>query len=229
MAALGAGLEDRTPQVVHLPHFVSYTTDVASLLNECRFPHLLELNLGWGWTFEMYQYAQPFPEAHPTIENLTWSCTYNVVLRQGSLPNLKHLSLSHLSFVRVLSTARGPPPSPSPDSTSEGTGTYAPPQPQPKGKLTLETLGDLFLFSTTSRRRCRTLMGRLSGSSRSSFATASRHAPSHISNLRHPKRTTQLSQLGHADSVGATSRDGVKTRLLLLVIIYNTIAVISFT
>jgi len=150
MAALGTGLEDQTPQVVHLPHFVSYTTDVVSLLNECQFPHLLELNLGWGWTFEMYQYAQLFPEAHPTIENLTWSCTYNVVLHQGSLPNLKHLSLSHLSFVRVLSTACGPPPSPSPDSTSEGTGTYAPPQPQLKGKLTLETLGDLFLFSTTS-------------------------------------------------------------------------------
>jgi len=39
----------------------------------------------------------------------------------------------------------------------------------------------------------------------------------------------QLSQLGLADSMGATSRDGVKTRLLLLVIIYNTIVVISLT
>ena len=87
------------------------------------------------------------------IENLMWSCAYNIVLRQGSLPNLKHLSLSHLSFVRVLSAAHGPPPpppSPSPDSASEGTGTYVPPQPQLNGKLTLETLGDLFLFSTTS-------------------------------------------------------------------------------
>jgi len=134
-----------------LPHFVGYTTDVASLLNECRFPRLLELNLGWGWTFDTYQYAQRFLEAHPTIENLTWSCAYNVVLRQGSLPNLKHLSVSHLSFVRALSAARGPPPppSPSPDPASEGTGTGtdAPPLP-PKGKLTLETLGDLFLFSS---------------------------------------------------------------------------------
>jgi len=87
------------------------------------------------------------------IENLMWSCAYNIVLRQGSLPNLKHLSLSHLSFVRVLSTAHGPPPplpSPSTDSASEGMGTYAPPQLQPNGKLMLKMLGDLFLFLTTS-------------------------------------------------------------------------------
>jgi len=49
----------------------------------------------------------------------------------------------------------------------------------------------------------------------------------HISNLRHPKRTMQLSRLAHADSLGATSRHVVKTRLLLLVIICNTITVIS--
>ncbi len=110
-----------------MPHFVGYTTDVASLLNDCRFPSLLELNLGWGWTFDTYQYAQRFLEAHPTIENLTWSCAYNVVLRQGVLPNLKHLSVSHLSFVRALSAARGP---------------------GPDAKLALETLGDLFLFSS---------------------------------------------------------------------------------
>jgi hypothetical protein len=115
------------PQVLHLPHFVGYTTDVASLLNDCRFPSLLELNLGWGWTFDTYQYAQRFLEAHPTIEDLTWSCAYNVVLRQGVLPNLKHLSVSHLSFVRALSAARGP---------------------GPDAKLALETLGDLFLFSS---------------------------------------------------------------------------------
>jgi hypothetical protein len=93
-----------------LPHFVGYTPDVASLLNDCRFSSLLELNLGWGWTFDTYQYAQRFLEAHPSIENLTWSCAYNVVLQQGSLPNLKHLSVSHLSFVRALSTARGSGP-----------------------------------------------------------------------------------------------------------------------
>jgi hypothetical protein len=109
-----------------LPHFVGYTSEVASTLNECRFPSLIELNLGWGWTFETYHFAQRFLEAHPTIENLTWSCAYNVNLRQGSLPNLKHLSVSHLSFVRALSGARGPDDS----------------------KLCLETLGDLFLFST---------------------------------------------------------------------------------
>lgn len=126
------------PQVLHLPHFVGYTTDVASLLNECHFPRLLELNLGWGWTFDTYRYAQRFLETHPTIENLTWSCAYNVVLRQGSLPNLKHLSVSHLSFVRALSAARDPP------SPTSGTGTDAP----SKRKLTLETLGDLFLFSS---------------------------------------------------------------------------------
>jgi hypothetical protein len=60
--------------------------------------------------------------------NLTWSCAYNVDLRQGSLPNLKHLSVSHLSFVRALSAARGPGPD--------------------DAKLALETLGDLFLFSS---------------------------------------------------------------------------------
>jgi hypothetical protein len=109
-----------------LPHFVGYTSDVASLLNDCRFPSLIELNLGWGWTFDTYQYAQRFLETHPTIENLTWSCAYNVALQQGSLPNLKHLSVSHLSFVRALSAARG----------------------QDASKLCLETLGDLFLFSS---------------------------------------------------------------------------------
>jgi len=113
-------------QVLHLPHFVGYNPDVASMLNECRFPSLVELNLGWGWTFETYQYAQWFLEAHPSIENLTWSCAYNTTLQQGSLPNLKHLSVSHLSFVRAVSAARGPDVS----------------------KLTLETLGDLFLFSS---------------------------------------------------------------------------------
>jgi hypothetical protein len=112
-------------QVLHLPHFVGYTSDVASMLNDCRFPSLIELNLGWGWTFETYKFAQWFLEAHPTIENLTWSCAYNVNLRQGSLPNLKHLSDTHLSFVRALSAARGPD----------------------DAKLCLETLGDLFLFS----------------------------------------------------------------------------------
>ena len=156
------------PRTCGLPIIAGQRLKHVSLLNECRLPHLLELNLGWGWTFEMYQYAQRFLEAHPTIENLMWSCAYNVVLRQGSLPNLKHLSLSHLSFVCVLSAARGPPPpppSPSPDLASEGTGTYAPPQPQPNGKLTLKMLGDLFLFSTTSRRRCRTSTGRPSSGS----------------------------------------------------------------
>lgn len=133
-----------------MPHFVGYTADVASLLNECRFPHLLELNLGWGWTFDTYQYAQRFLEAHPTIETLTWSCAYNVVLRQGSLPNLKHLSVSHLSFVRALSAARGPPPSPSPASseTWSKTDVASVAAAPPKRKLTLETLGDLFLFSS---------------------------------------------------------------------------------
>lgn len=96
------------------------------MLSDCRFPSLIELNLGWGWTFETYQYAQRFLEVHPTIENLTWSCSHNVTLQEGSLPNLKHLSVSHLSFVRAVSAARGPGFS----------------------KLCLETLGDLFLFST---------------------------------------------------------------------------------
>jgi hypothetical protein len=96
------------------------------MLNDCRLPSLVELNLGWGWTFETYKYAQGFLEAHPTIESLMWSCAYEVNLRQGSLPNLKHLSVSHLSFVRALSRARGPDVS----------------------KLNLETLGDLFLFSS---------------------------------------------------------------------------------
>ncbi|KAF8494932.1 hypothetical protein F5888DRAFT_1714235 [Russula emetica] len=113
-------------QVLHLPHFVGYNPDIASMLNDCRFPSLVELNLGWGWTFETYQYAQRFLEAHPTIETLTWSCAYNATLQQGSLPKLKHLSVSHLSFVRALSAARGPDIS----------------------KLSLETLGDLFLFSS---------------------------------------------------------------------------------
>jgi hypothetical protein len=122
-----------------LPHFVGYTSDVASLLNECRFPSLQELNLGWGWTFDTYQYAQQFLEAHPSIENLTWSCAYNVVLRQGSLPNLKHLSVSHLSFVRALSAARGPGPD--------------------AHKLALETLGDLFLFSTDLPREMQDIDG----------------------------------------------------------------------
>ena len=74
----------------------------------------------------MYQYAQRPLEVHPTIENLMWFCAYNIVLYQGLLPNLKHLSLSHLSFIRVLSAACSSPspPSPSPDSASEGTGTY---------------------------------------------------------------------------------------------------------
>jgi len=112
-------------QVLHLPHFVGYNPDIASMLNDCRFPSLVELNLGWGWTFETYQYAQWFLEAHPSIENLTWSCVYNATLQQGSLPNLKHLSVTHLSFVRALSAARAPDVS----------------------KLSLETLGDLFLFS----------------------------------------------------------------------------------
>jgi hypothetical protein len=111
-------------QILHLPHFVGYGTDIASLLDECRFPSLVELNLGWGWTFDTYPYAQRFLEVHPTIENLTWAYAYNITLREGSLPRLKHLSVSHLSFVRALSAARGPE------------------------KLCLETLGDLFLFST---------------------------------------------------------------------------------
>jgi len=111
-------------QVLHLPHFVGYGTDIASLLDECRFPSLIELNLGWGWTFDTYPYAQRFLEVHPTIENLTWSYAYNVTLREGSLPRLKHLSVSHLAFVRALSAARGPE------------------------RLCLETLGDLFLFSS---------------------------------------------------------------------------------
>ncbi len=113
-------------QVLHLPHFVGYSPDIASMLNDCRLPSLVELNLGWGWTYETYKYAQRFLEAHPTIESLTWSCAYNVNLQEGSLPNLKHLSVSHLSFVRALSRARGPDVS----------------------KLNLETLGDLFLFSS---------------------------------------------------------------------------------
>jgi len=110
-------------QVLHLPHFVGYSTDIASILDECRFPSLVEVNLGWGWTFNTYPYAQRFLEVHPTIENLTWSYAYNVTLHEGSLPRLKHLSVSHLSFVRALSTAREPE------------------------MLCLETLGDLFLFS----------------------------------------------------------------------------------
>ncbi|KAI9509912.1 hypothetical protein F5148DRAFT_1282475 [Russula earlei] len=112
-------------KVLHLPHFVGYTSNVASLLDNCRFPSLVELNLGWGWTYETYPYAQRFLEAHPTIETLTWTCAYNVVLARGSLPHLKHLCVSHLSFVRALSAARGP-----------------------DAKLCLETLGDLFLFSS---------------------------------------------------------------------------------
>ncbi|KAI0298960.1 hypothetical protein B0F90DRAFT_1729578, partial [Multifurca ochricompacta] len=111
-------------QVLHLPHFVGYGPDIACLLEDCRFPFLVELNLGWGWTFDTYPYAQRFLEAHPTIESLTWSYAYNVTLRGGSLPRLKHLSVSHLSFVRALSAAREP------------------------DKLCLETLGDLFLFSS---------------------------------------------------------------------------------
>jgi len=108
-----------------LPHFVGYTSESALLLYHCRFPSLIELNLGWGWTFETYPYAQWFLEAHPTIESLTWSCAYNIVLSPGSLPHLKHLSVSHVSFVRALSAARGP-----------------------DAKLSLQTLGDLFLFSS---------------------------------------------------------------------------------
>ncbi|KAH8986582.1 hypothetical protein EDB92DRAFT_1242075 [Lactarius akahatsu] len=111
-------------QVLHLPHFVGYGPDIASLLDECRFPSLTELNLGWGWTFDTYPYAQRFLEVHPTIETLTWSYAYNVHLQPGSLPRLKHLSVSHLSFVRALSVAREPE------------------------RLCLETLGDLFLFSS---------------------------------------------------------------------------------
>lgn len=111
-------------QVLHLPHFVGYGPEIASLLDECRFPSLIELNLGWGWTFDTYPYAQRFLEVHPTIETLTWSYAYNVHLQPGSLPRLKHLSVSHLSFVRALSVAREP------------------------DKLCLETLGDLFLFSS---------------------------------------------------------------------------------
>jgi hypothetical protein len=107
-----------------LPHFVGYSPDIASMLNNCRFPTFVELNLGWGWTFETYRYAQRFLETHPSIENLTWSCAYIATPQEGSLPNLKHLSVSHLSFVRALSTAHG-----------LGVST-----------LSLETLGILFLF-----------------------------------------------------------------------------------
>ncbi|KAI0293650.1 hypothetical protein B0F90DRAFT_1762218 [Multifurca ochricompacta] len=94
--------------VLHLPHFVGYDPDIACLLEDCRFPFLVELNLGWGWTFDTHPYALRFLEVHPTIESLTWSFAYNVTLRHGSLPRLKHLSVSHPSFVRALSVAHEP-------------------------------------------------------------------------------------------------------------------------
>ncbi|KAI0270669.1 hypothetical protein BC834DRAFT_841470 [Gloeopeniophorella convolvens] len=122
-------------QVLHIPHFIGYTTDVAMLLDECRFPALVELNLGWGWTSDTYVYAQRFLEAHPTLETLAWSCGYAITLRPGALPRLKHLSVSHMGFLRALSAARAP------------------------ARLALETLGDLFLFSRELPPELRALDG----------------------------------------------------------------------
>ncbi|KAH9039137.1 hypothetical protein EDB85DRAFT_2141383 [Lactarius pseudohatsudake] len=120
---------DDTQQLWELPNLKSavLTWDalgekISSPLSFCLAVHLLAA--GWGWTFDTYPYAQRFLEVHPTIETLTWSYAYNVHLQPGSLPRLKHLSVSHLSFVRALSVAREPE------------------------RLCLETLGDLFLFSS---------------------------------------------------------------------------------
>ncbi|KAH9001928.1 hypothetical protein EDB86DRAFT_3074722 [Lactarius hatsudake] len=91
-------------QVLHLPHFVGYGPDIASLLDECRFPSLTELNLGWGWTFDTYPYAQRFLEA-PYPGSSTYPCPTS--------------------------------PSFAPSSVAR--------EPE---RLCLETLGDLFLFSS---------------------------------------------------------------------------------